>query len=199
MPTPGPGAYEIRKDRQEGTAKSMLGGPIQAIEPTSLNVPGPGTYQNIPKQSIPGFKIVKPSYEAPTDEDKDLDIAVQERYDVDGIGQKYTKGVKIGTGERDPIKQKSTTPAPNRYNINSDFENAKEKPKFHWGSKTAGVSNKNIDQPGPGEYEVDTIPNNQTNVAHVIGTGTRSNLGVGKAHLQPGPGDYETRGGVGGP
>lgn len=157
--TPGPGAYEIRKDKQEGPAKSMLGGSIQPIESVGLNVPGPGTYQSIPKYSVPGFKIVKPSYEPPVDDDKD-EIEFRDRVDVDGIGMKYTKGAKIGLGEREPLKQKFVTPAPDVYKINSDFEKAQEKPKFPWGMKTVGVSNKNIDQPGPGEYEVDVVPNN---------------------------------------
>lgn len=47
--------------------------------------------------------------------------------------------------------------------------------------------------PGPGEYETDVAPLHHTNLAHVIGTSVRSDLGVGKAHLYPGPGEYETR------
>ena len=114
MPTPGPGAYEVRKEKQEGPAKSMLGGPIQPIESAGLNVPGPGTYQSIPKYSVPGFKIVKPSYEPPQDDDRD-EIEIRDRIDYDGIGEKYTKGAKIGKGEREPLKQKFVTPAPDVY------------------------------------------------------------------------------------
>ena len=61
------------------------------------------------------------------------------------------------------------------------------------GIKTGARSNKNLDMPGPGEYETDVIPLHHQNVAHVIGTSVRSDLGVGKAHLYPGPGEYETR------
>ena len=53
--------------------------------------------------------------------------------------------------------------------------------------------------PGPGEYENDVIPLHHSNVAHVIGTSIRSDLGVGKSHLLPGPGEYETRGKIEGP
>jgi hypothetical protein len=101
-------------------------------------VPGPGTYQSIPKYSVPGFKIVKPSYEPPQDDEKD-DVEINDRIDHDGIGQKYSKGAKIGQGTRDPLKQKFVTPAPDVYQVPSDFERAKEKPKFHWGIKTVGV------------------------------------------------------------
>jgi len=48
-----------------------------------------------------------------------------------------------------------------------------------------------MDQPGPGEYETDIIPINHSHVAHFIGTSVRSDLGVGKAYMYPGPGDYE--------
>lgn len=46
--------------------------------------------------------------------------------------------------------------------------------------------------PGPGEYEVG-VPKNLHGHAHVIGTGHRSDLGVGKAYLAPGPGQYNVR------
>jgi Sperm-tail PG-rich repeat len=77
--------------------------------------------------------------------------------------------------------------------LKTDFEKANEKPKFHMGIKTGARSNKNLDMPGPGEYETDVIPMHHSNAAHVIGTGIRSDLGVGKAHLAPGPGEYENR------
>ena len=68
-------------------------------------------------------------------------------------------GAKFGTGTREGFKQKFFTPAPNNYNIKSDFESAIEKPKFHMGIKTnINKNNKNLDMPGPGEYETDVIP-----------------------------------------
>jgi hypothetical protein len=67
------------------------------------------------------------------------------------------------------------------------------------GIKVGGRTNKNFDMPGPGEYETDVAPLNNTNVAHVVGTSLRSDLGVGKAHLFPGPGEYETRTRIDGP
>lgn len=61
------------------------------------------------------------------------------------------------------------------------------------GIKVGARGNKNFDMPGPGEYETDVAPLNNQNVAHVVGTSLRSDLGVGKAHLFPGPGEYEVR------
>ena len=77
--------------------------------------------------------------------------------------------------------------------MKSDFDKALEKPKFHMGIRTMGKSNKNLDMPGPGEYETDVIPLHHSNVSHVVGTSIRSDLGVGKAHLLPGPGEYDYR------
>lgn len=59
------------------------------------------------------------------------------------------------------------------------------------GLKTQNFMGKNLDMPGPGEYETDVIPIHHSNVAHFIGTSVRSDLGVGKAYMYPGPGEYE--------
>ena len=67
------------------------------------------------------------------------------------------------------------------------------------GIKVGGRGNRNFDMPGPGEYETDVPPLNNTNVAHVVGTSLRSDLGVGKAGLFPGPGEYEVRPKMDGP
>ena len=59
------------------------------------------------------------------------------------------------------------------------------------GAKQQNNLGKNLDQPGPGEYETDVIPINHSHIAHFIGTSTRDDLGVAKAYMYPGPGDYE--------
>lgn len=102
---------------------------------------------------------------------------------------------------RDDLKESNLyTPAPTAYEVIGQFEKVKTNPKFHMGIKVGGQrGNKNFDMPGPGEYETDVAPINNTNVAHVIGTSLRSDLGVGKAHLLPGPGEYETRPRLDGP
>ena len=83
-------------------------------------------------------------------------------------------------------------PGPGKYTLEGDFERAVKNPRFHMGDKPQGFAGKNMDQPGPGEYETDVIPIHHSNVAYVIGTSVRSDLGVGKAYMYPGPGDYET-------
>lgn len=88
---------------------------------------------------------------------------------------------------------KTKLPGPGNYVITGDFEKGKENPKFHMGIKTSGFMGKNMDMPGPGEYETDVIPIHHSNVAHFIGTSVRSDLGVGKAYMYPGPGEYEAQ------
>lgn len=56
---PGPGAYEIRReDKQEGPAKSFLGGALDQKEKIDNGVPGPGNYNAKHSTTIPGFRIV---------------------------------------------------------------------------------------------------------------------------------------------
>jgi len=50
---------------------------------------------------------------------------------------------------------------------------------------------KNLDMPGPGEYEVDQHPMYQANIAVCMGTDLRKELAKPHAHLYPGPGHYE--------
>ena len=88
-------------------------------------------------------------------------------------------------------KRKKYNVKPGKYQINGDFEKATDKPQFHMGIKTHSFTGKNLDMPGPGEYETDVIPIHHSNVAHFIGTSVRSDLGVGKAYMYPGPGEYE--------
>ena len=102
-------------------------------------------------------------------------------------------GRSIGNAERPQIVQVVNVPGPGKYIINGDFERAQEKPKFHMGIKTMGFVGKNLDMPGPGEYETDVQPIHHSNVAHFIGTSVRSDLGVGKAYMYPGPGEYEAQ------
>jgi len=97
----------------------------------------------------------------------------------------------IGKAERGDLVMAANVPGPGKYTINGDFEKGLEKPKFHMGIKTQSFAGKNMDMPGPGEYETDVIPIHHSNVAHFIGTSVRSDLGVGKAYMYPGPGEYE--------
>ena len=67
------------------------------------------------------------------------------------------------------------------------------------GIKSNGKGNRFQDAPGPGEYETDVQPLHHANTASIIGTGMRSDLGVGKAYNFPGPADYQVGPGGDGP
>lgn len=160
-------------------------------------VPGPGSYNPKPHNPVPGFRIVphKRDREHDPEDDKLEEKKLEEWMRRDPQHPAFTnKSVKFGTGTRDDQKLKFITPAPNNYLIKGDFEKGSEKPKFHMGIRTQGRTNKNLDMPGPGEYETDVIPMHHSNVQYMIGTSIRSDLGVGKSHQFPGPGEYEAIG-----
>ena len=160
-------------------------------------VPGPGTYDGKDQYHAPGFRIVPHTSvraDAGMNDERDKAEPVGPQRYQPIVPTHTTTYVKIGTGTREDPKQSNFyAPAPTNYNLVGQFEAAKANPKFHMGIKVGGRGNKNFDMPGPGEYETDVAPINNPNVAHVIGTSIRSDLGVGKAHLFPGPGEYEVR------
>lgn len=196
---PGPGAYKINRDLQGGLAKSILGGTLNGgKELVDNGVPGPGTHNAKELYHPPGFRIVPHTNGRADKQSEDHNGEGIESVGPQTYNPNYpthTMGfIKIGTGTReDPKPSNYFAPAPTTYDLLGQFEKAKANPKFHMGIKVGARGNKNFDQPGPGEYETDVAPLNNTNVAHVVGTSLRSDLGVGKAHLFPGPGEYEVR------
>lgn len=66
------------------------------------------------------------------------------------------------------------------------------------GIKPAPRTNKNLDTPGPGQYLQDGPFGNPTGGVAVFSSGKRSDLGIGKSHLYPGPGNYNISGGIDG-
>lgn len=111
--------------------------------------------------------------------------------------------MKMKTPERSEWSEKRLSslgvPGPGAYRRTGDFdfrdptdpENKSGKnPKFAFGMKHT-VKPRNLDQPGPGEYEVDVYPMNQANIAYWIGTDVRRDLAIPYSHMYPGPGAYE--------
>ena len=101
------------------------------------------------------------------------------------------------------VREKTTqylgVPGPGNYKITGDFDfrdptrpddRSGKNPKFCFGMKTSTRA-KNLDMPGPGEYEVDVYPMNQANIAYWIGTDVRRDLAVPYSHLYPGSGHYD--------
>jgi hypothetical protein len=210
---PGPGEYQIVDHLPKGQSKSMLGGPIDPPKTKDSGVPGPGNYFVETNDSdylnhIPGVRIVK----KPDRFSNKIDDAENERArdykpkQPSVMPRENVKGWGIGKGLRDPIKNKFETPAPNAYEVvdfpptgdkKEDDKNKDKKYKFHMGMRTNYKANRGQEVPGPADYVPDIWQPNT--IAHVIGTGARSDLGVGKAYLAPGPGEYEVRGRIEGP
>ena len=144
--------------------------------------------------SIPGFTIKGDTAVVLKEQNKNKEPLGPQRYKPSNpchIKTDFLKACSIGNAERPEIVSSANVVGPGKYTITGDFEKGKDKPKFHMGIKTQGFMGKNLDMPGPGEYETDVQPIHHSNVAHFIGTSVRSDLGVGKAYMYPGPGEYE--------
>lgn len=86
-------------------------------------------------------------------------------------------------------------PGPGDHNTQRNFGEGGS--KYTMGLKTTMAQKFGIDQPGPGDYEMSPV--RKGGPTHLIGTGKRSDLGVGKSFLSPGPGQYNLRGKLDGP
>ena len=197
--TPGPGEYEVLNNLPKGVAKSMLGTSNYPAENKDTGFPGPGSYFEGDNNGseylnhIQTLRIVDqpPRFKEPKDDDEDKK-KVKPRRVVEG--HKTVPGYSIGRGVREPISNKFETPGPNVYNV---LDDGKKQYKFHMGMRTNYKANRGQETPGPGEYLADLYE--QIGATHLIGTGQRSDLGVGKAYLAPGPGQYNIRGKIEGP
>jgi len=89
------------------------------------------------------------------------------------------------------LKQKFFTPAPNNYLMMSDFDRATHKPKFHMGIKINNKTDRSLEMPGPGELKLMLGHFIILILLMSLELSVRSDLGIGKAHLYPGPGEYE--------
>ena len=201
---PGPGEYEVLNTLPKGQAKSMLGGSLEPPKIKDNGVPGPGNYfEDLDVKDhlshVPGVRIVdKPPRFKEIEKEKEDENSKTKGKDQKEVPNPhvFVPGYSIGDGVREPLKNKFHTPAPNAYNVIEDNK-APDKYKFHMGIKTTYKANKGQETPGPGEYLTDLYE--QIGPAHLIGTGQRSDLGVGKAYLAPGPGQYNVRGKFDGP
>jgi hypothetical protein len=110
------------------------------------------------------------------------------------------KGIKFRTSERrEDNTSNKHAPAPNRYTLLGDFdfrdmtkpdETRGKVPKFAFGIKSV-VKAKDLDVPGPAEYNVDIIPMSHKNIAYILGTEVRRDMSIPYSHLYPGPGHYD--------
>jgi hypothetical protein len=192
--SPGPGEYETLNNLPRGQAKTMLGGSLDPPQIKDNGVPGPGNYfesditGDEKYNHVPTVKIMeKPDRFKQPKEDEDLSKKLKDDKIINT--HQTVPGFSIGRGVRDPISSKFDTPGPNAYNI---ADEGKGQFRFHMGMRTNYKANRGQDAPGPGEYLRDLYE--QIGPTHLIGTGQRSDLGVGKAYLAPGPGQYNVRG-----
>ena len=179
---PGPGTYPSEKEGMprdptvnNPAPKWTFAANIKKKE--SNTVPGAGTYfEEEPKTLTKGIKIG-------TQDKSGKGCAVEDE------NNKITK--KLKSAQRKRLEQKKIdlgVPGAGEYRIPGDFDFpdplnpnqdkvGTKKAKFCFGMNTK-TRPKNLDMPGPGEYEVDQYPMNQANIAYWIGTDVRRDLSV---------------------
>jgi len=191
---PGPGAYTYKGSFDQGGKGHSLvpRRPDSAIFGASRS-PGPGAYN--PSASVKAA----PAYRIGSAVRDTRDT--KERASTPGPGNyniSYIKGnqnVRIGTSTRKAIYEERNTPGPGAYTHGSKVG---EGPKFIMNPRrddSSLIVNKFV--PGPGAYNVKVDATKLSNSAVGIGTSNRVEINPTKAN--PGPGQYDTRGRLGGP
>lgn len=167
---PGPGQYNPDQSKPK-FQKSMLGGKIGESKNYDNYVPGPGTYDMEPKDPIPSFKIMPEQNSNGLAGDRQNSTGpwtYTPKYAHEFFKNK--NGVGFGSSVRQDTNggNKSHVPGPNAYQITGDFDfrdpskpeqRTGKVPKFAFGMKPTAKP-RNLDCPGPGEYETDQYPMN---------------------------------------
>lgn len=181
----------------------MLGGKLGESVDYQNCVPGPGTYEPDPCYPIPSFVIKDAKTHS-----NGLAADNQNRVGAWTYSPKHNfefsknmRGIHINGSARadNSNDMKNSQPGPNVYHILGDFDfrdpsksdqRVGKLAKFAFGMKH-NTKPRNLDCPGPGEYETDQYPMWQKNIAYWIGTDVRRDLSVPYSHLYPGSGHYE--------
>ena len=207
---PGPGTYPaeeepgLMKDEtlQNAGPKWSFGKGVPALDKKQQDgksVPGAGTYNvTYPAHTSKGVVFGNSSK---TGKGAANEVLWMETGNPDNPRQATKQKFLVDARNRRKEQGKEELPVPGpMYDIPGDFDfpdplnpdktKGTKKAKFCFGMNTKTRA-KNLDMPGPGEYEVDQYPMNQANIAYWIGTDVRRDLSVPNAYIYPGPGSYE--------
>lgn len=189
---PGPGAYNYKGGFEEGGKGTSLVPRRPESALFAAKSPGPGAYN--PSLSM---KTAPPAYR--------IGSAVRDSKDrssTPGPGNynphavSGNQNIKIGTSTRTGLYGNKSTPGPGTYNYGTKVG---EGPKYIMNPRRDDdVNTKNSRYiPGPGAYNPTVDLTKSKNSAIGIGTSNRYDFHPTKAN--PGPGQYDTRGRIGGP
>jgi len=189
---PGPGAYDNKGIFESPSKGATIGSrrPDSAMF-TSGRYPGPGAYTPSlsDKKGSPAFRIGSASRDT------------RERAGAPGPGAyepqnlRGKQNVRIGTSVRDPLNRSGNTPGPGSYDYSQKV--GAGGPKYIMNPRRDDNAANTRYVPGPGAYSPEVGVTRDRNGGVRIGTSNRNNLYDTKAN--PGPGQYDTRGRIGGP
>lgn len=147
----------------------MLGGNVGATKDYSNCVPGPGTYEPDNHYPIPSFVLKPAASSNPLSADSKNTVGAWTYTPKHNFEfSKNMRGIHINGSARPDNRDdlKNPQPGPNVYTILGDFDfRDPSKPdqsvgklaKFAFGMKH-NTKPRNLDCPGPGEYETDQYP-----------------------------------------
>jgi len=192
---PGPGAYNFKGTFEEaGKGTSLVPRRPDSAMLSASRTPGPGAYDptlNIKTQQ-PAYRIGSAS----------RDGLSREKSGTPGPGNynpaltKSGQNIKIGTSMRSPLSASVKTPGPGSYQFSPKVG---EGPKYIINPRRDDVAKSQQSRyiPGPGAYNPSVEFVKGKNPA--IGMGTSSRDGLYATKSNPGPGQYDVRGRLGGP
>jgi hypothetical protein len=121
MVTPGPGEYATHLIRHTVPGRSILGGKIKKDdELEENNLPGPGSYETGIKDHITGYKIMKKTKRKKKRREALADTVGPASYSPINPTH-FSKGPKIGTGQRNAGESKDRRPGPGQHNTTREF------------------------------------------------------------------------------
>jgi len=192
MTAPGPGAYAPKGSFDQGSRGFSLvpRRPDSAVLGVTRS-PGPGAYN--PSSSVraaPAYRIGS----AVRDTRERATTPGPGNYNPSAVHGK--QNIRIGTSTRKGMYEEKNTPGPGAYTHNPKVG---EGPKYIMNPRRddglVSVEGKLI--PGPGAYNPSVNLTKHNNSSVGIGSGNRTEINPTKAN--PGPGQYDTRGRIGGP
>jgi hypothetical protein len=186
---PGPGAYNTRGSL-DAHGTSLVPRRPDSAQLYSSHIPGPGAYTpsltHRPKS--PQVRIGTSSRDG---FGGDRNQPGPGQYDPRLF--KSAPAFKVGTSVRPPLNQATATPGPGNYNLTA---RSVEGPKYHMSPRLDNLGSKDR-VPGPGTYSPRVDYTKEKGNQIRIGSASREGWNINKT--APGPGQYDTRRGLGGP
>ena len=192
--TPGPGKYDLRKDKDLLVPSSIFGHEKRLDKGNKINSPGPGKYDgdiNTTNVKHPNYSFGKEKRITDKINDNPGPGSYEHKEYVGKEGKKLSMGLKVKS------KSMANMPGPGQYNTGNYDPVLRKLPDIKIGTeKRFSSSNIFAENPGPGQYNNDKVKFVKIEKpSWKIGTALRKPLN--DILDTPGPGEYNLRKNIG--